>query len=90
MLRIHFTGRDLENVRLARRPDPLWEIVCSLCRLQNPEGALAFDPWKVYSLKTRNKYALSDFEGDGFFDNNQTAREQSPIGWSPVWSVRDC
>ncbi|MFF2899095.1 helix-turn-helix domain-containing protein [Streptomyces sp. NPDC057966] len=46
MLRIHFTGRDLENVRLARRPDPLWEIVCSLCRLQNPEGALAFDPWR--------------------------------------------
>ncbi|WP_326766153.1 DUF5937 family protein [Streptomyces sp. NBC_01591] len=46
MLRIHFTGRDLENVRIARRPDPLWEIVCSLCRLQNREGALAFDPWR--------------------------------------------
>ncbi|MFD0338274.1 hypothetical protein ACFVH0_06200 [Streptomyces sp. NPDC127117] len=65
--------------------------------------------WKVYSLKTCNKYALSNFEGDGFFDNNQTkgtvatfyggsgnvlrkstAREQSSIGWSPVWSVRNC
>ncbi|MGW1841375.1 hypothetical protein [Streptomyces sp. NPDC001966] len=65
--------------------------------------------WKVFSLKTCNKYALSNFEGDGFFDNNQTkgtvstfygssgnvlrkstAREQSPIGWSPVWSVRNC
>ncbi|MFF3783622.1 hypothetical protein [Streptomyces sp. NPDC001933] len=28
--------------------------------------------WKVYSLRTCNKYALSNFEGDGFFDNNQT------------------
>ncbi|MEE1738716.1 DUF5937 family protein [Streptomyces sp. BE147] len=46
MLRIHFTGRDLASVRLARRPDPLWEIVCSLCRLQNREGAIAFDPWR--------------------------------------------
>lgn len=46
MLRIHFTGTDMDNVRLARRPDPLWEIVCSLCRLQTREGALAFDPWR--------------------------------------------
>ncbi|MFG2546012.1 ArsR/SmtB family transcription factor [Streptomyces sp. NPDC048594] len=46
MLRIHFTGQDLENIRLARGPDPLWEIVCSVCRLQTREGALAFDPWR--------------------------------------------
>ncbi|WP_405387644.1 hypothetical protein OG596_06565 [Streptomyces sp. NBC_01102] len=46
MLRIHFTGSDLEGVRIARRPDPLWEIVCSLCRLQAREGAVAFDPWR--------------------------------------------
>ncbi|WP_055563501.1 ArsR/SmtB family transcription factor [Streptomyces atriruber] len=46
MLRIHFTGDDLANVRLARNPDPLWEIVCSLCRLQTREGALAFAPWR--------------------------------------------
>lgn len=46
MLRIHFTGSDLESVRIARRPDPLWEIVCSLCRLQTREGAVAFGPWR--------------------------------------------
>jgi hypothetical protein len=46
MLRIHSTGSDLESVRIARRPDPLWEIVCSLCRLQTREGAIAFDPWR--------------------------------------------
>ncbi|MFF2011717.1 ArsR/SmtB family transcription factor [Streptomyces sp. NPDC058195] len=46
MLRIHFTGRDLENVRIARRPDPLWEIVCSICCLQHREGTLAFGEWR--------------------------------------------
>ncbi|MFE6104870.1 DUF5937 family protein [Streptomyces laurentii] len=46
MLRIHFTSDDLATVRIARSPDPLWEIVCSLFRLQAREGALAFDPWR--------------------------------------------
>ncbi|MEX3107598.1 MULTISPECIES: DUF5937 family protein [unclassified Streptomyces] len=46
MLRIHFTGSDLESVRIARHPAPLWEIVCSLCRLQTREGAVAFGPWR--------------------------------------------
>ncbi|MDI7789689.1 MULTISPECIES: helix-turn-helix transcriptional regulator [Streptomyces] len=46
MLRIHFTAQDLAYVRLARSPDPLWEIVCSLCRLQTDEGPIAFGPWR--------------------------------------------
>ncbi|GFN04576.1 hypothetical protein Smic_31320 [Streptomyces microflavus] len=46
MLRIHFTARDLEHVRIARGPDPLWEIVCSVCRLQTDEGRIAFGPWR--------------------------------------------
>ncbi|MBD0707292.1 MULTISPECIES: ArsR/SmtB family transcription factor [unclassified Streptomyces] len=46
MLRIHFTSSDLETVRIARDPDPLWEIVCSLFRLQAREGAIVFDPWR--------------------------------------------
>lgn len=46
MLRIHFSSQDLDSIRLARHPDPLWEIVCSLCRLQSREGRIAFDPWR--------------------------------------------
>ncbi|MER5746317.1 ArsR/SmtB family transcription factor [Streptomyces sp. NPDC002225] len=46
MLRIHFTSGDLENVRIARRPDPLWEILCSICCLQHREGTLAFGEWR--------------------------------------------
>ncbi|EPJ38678.1 hypothetical protein STAFG_4234 [Streptomyces afghaniensis 772] len=59
MLRIHFTGSDLESVRIARRPDPLWEIVCSVCRLQAREGAVAFDPWRqtVAGLVRRDETA---------------------------------
>ncbi|GGR12736.1 hypothetical protein GCM10010168_33110 [Actinoplanes ianthinogenes] len=33
-LRIHFTAADLSRTRLAPGPDPLWEIVSSLHRLQ--------------------------------------------------------
>ncbi|MVO88554.1 helix-turn-helix domain-containing protein [Streptomyces sp. p1417] len=46
MLRIHFTADDLQNIRLAREPDPLWEIVCSLCRLQTGQGPLEFGHWR--------------------------------------------
>ncbi|MEW2066076.1 ArsR family transcriptional regulator [Streptomyces sp. NPDC007346] len=46
MLRIHFTAQDLAYVRIARSPDPLWEIVCSVCRLQTDEGRIAFGPWR--------------------------------------------
>ncbi|MGW8065395.1 DUF5937 family protein [Streptomyces ziwulingensis] len=52
MLRIHFTPQDLENIRIARSPDPLWEIVCSVCRLQGRDGSLDFDPWR-HSVRTR-------------------------------------
>lgn len=59
MLRIHFTGTDLESVRLAGRPEPLWEIVCSLCRLQDREGALAFSSWR----RSVNERARRDTAG---------------------------
>ncbi|GAA3810398.1 winged helix-turn-helix domain-containing protein [Streptomyces coacervatus] len=46
MLRIHCTARDLETIRIAHGPDPLWEIVCSLCRLQDRDGRIAFGAWR--------------------------------------------
>ncbi|MEU7713096.1 helix-turn-helix domain-containing protein [Micromonospora chalcea] len=44
-LRIHFTAGDLSRTRLATRPDPLWEIVCSLHRLQTRAGYAGYDRW---------------------------------------------
>ncbi|MEV0096697.1 helix-turn-helix domain-containing protein [Streptomyces sp. NPDC050738] len=46
MLRIHFGTEDLNRLRVAARPDPLWEIVLSLHLLQNRQAALVFDPWR--------------------------------------------
>ncbi|MGD1221897.1 ArsR/SmtB family transcription factor [Streptomyces krungchingensis] len=46
MLRIHFTSTDLQNIRVARQPDPLWELVCSVCRLETGQGPLDFGHWR--------------------------------------------
>lgn len=46
MLRIHFTSHDLQNIRVARQPDPLWELMCSVCRLETGEGPLDFGHWR--------------------------------------------
>ncbi|MFD9002379.1 ArsR/SmtB family transcription factor [Streptomyces sp. NPDC059582] len=46
MLRVHFTPHDLLNVRIAQRPDPLWELICSVCRLQTGIGPLEFGSWR--------------------------------------------
>lgn len=43
MLRIHFTTEDLGRVRLAQRPDSLWETVLSLHQLAR--AATFFAPW---------------------------------------------
>ncbi|WP_316776234.1 ArsR/SmtB family transcription factor [Streptomyces sasae] len=45
MLRIHFTSQDLARVRVASAPDPLWEIACSLHRLQTSQGRWAYADW---------------------------------------------
>lgn len=45
MLRIHFTPQDLARVRVANAPDPLWEITCSLHRLQTSRGRWAYADW---------------------------------------------
>ncbi|MFK0023853.1 ArsR/SmtB family transcription factor [Streptomyces sp. NPDC090798] len=46
MLRIHFTSEDLQNIRVARQPDPLWELMCSVCRLETGQGPLEFGHWR--------------------------------------------
>lgn len=45
MLRIHFDWRDLQGVRVAQQPDPLWELMCATCRWQTRQGPLEFGHW---------------------------------------------
>ncbi|MEV6058157.1 DUF5937 family protein [Streptomyces sp. NPDC052107] len=46
MLRLHFTSDDLARIRVAARPDPLWEVVLSTNLLGNREGRAVFDAWR--------------------------------------------
>ncbi|WP_446039829.1 ArsR/SmtB family transcription factor [Streptomyces sp. SID1121] len=48
-IRLHFTTEDLARLRIARGPDPLWEIVLSLNILANTQGRAVFDPWRARS-----------------------------------------
>ncbi|MFI0979255.1 helix-turn-helix domain-containing protein [Streptomyces sp. NPDC021093] len=47
MLRIHFTGEDLARVRLAARPDALWETTLSFHRLRDRRGGRVYGDWRT-------------------------------------------
>lgn len=44
-LRIHFTADDLARTTLAAGPDIMWELVCSLHRLQSARTSGRYGPW---------------------------------------------
>ncbi|AXU14925.1 ArsR/SmtB family transcription factor [Streptomyces clavuligerus] len=46
MLRIHFTGDDLARVRMAVKPDALWETILSFHRLRERRRAQMFGEWR--------------------------------------------
>jgi DNA-binding transcriptional ArsR family regulator len=45
VLRIHFTEVDLARVRVATEPDPMWEVLSTLHRLQSRGGRWQFAAW---------------------------------------------
>jgi DNA-binding transcriptional ArsR family regulator len=45
VLRIHFTEVDLARVRVAGEPDPMWEVLSTLHRLQSRGGRGQFAAW---------------------------------------------
>jgi DNA-binding transcriptional ArsR family regulator len=45
VLRIHFTEVDLARVRVAAEPDPMWEVLSTLHRLQSRGGRWQFAAW---------------------------------------------
>ncbi|MFD7614334.1 ArsR/SmtB family transcription factor [Streptomyces sp. NPDC059828] len=47
MLRIHFTGEDLARVRMAARPDVLWETILSFHRLRDRRGTAVYGEWRA-------------------------------------------
>jgi DNA-binding transcriptional ArsR family regulator len=49
MLRIHFTERDIANLTIEERPDPLWELLLSVHTTQHHEGELQFGRWRRWT-----------------------------------------
>ncbi|MFD3542506.1 helix-turn-helix domain-containing protein [Streptomyces sp. NPDC058662] len=54
MLRIHFTGVDLARVRMAGRPDALWETILSFHRLRDRRDARLFGEWRTEARSRLN------------------------------------
>lgn len=47
VLRIHMSGVDLSKVRMATRPDALWETALSFHRLRDRRGSAVFGKWRT-------------------------------------------
>ncbi|WP_069172714.1 ArsR/SmtB family transcription factor [Streptomyces griseus] len=47
MLRIHVSGVDLSRVRMATRPDAMWETILSFHRLRDRRGSTVFGKWRT-------------------------------------------
>ncbi|MEV2244032.1 winged helix-turn-helix domain-containing protein [Streptomyces sp. NPDC049970] len=54
MLRIHVSGEDLSRVRMAARPDAMWETVLSFHRLRDRRGSTVFGEWRKESRTRLN------------------------------------
>ncbi|MFF0071959.1 ArsR/SmtB family transcription factor [Streptomyces sp. NPDC005494] len=54
MLRIHVSGVDLSRVRMATRPDAMWETILSFHRLRDRRGSTVFGKWRAESRARLN------------------------------------
>ncbi|MGW6689853.1 helix-turn-helix domain-containing protein [Streptomyces sp. NPDC054961] len=54
MLRIHFTGVDLARLRMAGRPDALWETILSFHRLRDRRDTRLFGDWRTETRSRLN------------------------------------
>ncbi|MFF9348251.1 ArsR/SmtB family transcription factor [Streptomyces sp. NPDC014734] len=55
MLRIHMSGVDLSKVRMATRPDALWETILSFHRLRDRRGSTVFGKWRTETRPRLNR-----------------------------------
>jgi DNA-binding transcriptional ArsR family regulator len=57
MLRIHLTTEDLAATKVAAGPNPLWEVIGSLRRLQEHSRPLLFGQWRSRAAAIPRPYA---------------------------------
>ncbi|MEW2631554.1 winged helix-turn-helix domain-containing protein [Streptomyces sp. NPDC048389] len=80
MLRIHFNADDLARVRMAARPDALWESILSFHRLRDRRGALVFGEWRSEArarLKDETRLLSALVPQRGYFPDFLTPPEAS-------------
>ncbi|GAA0560665.1 winged helix-turn-helix domain-containing protein [Paractinoplanes ferrugineus] len=58
MLRIFFTSEDIGRVRIAAAPDPMWETVFSVFRLQRPGPAPIYGRWREHAVRASRRADL--------------------------------
>ncbi|HEY9369986.1 ArsR/SmtB family transcription factor [Streptomyces sp.] len=78
MLRIHFTGDDLAGVRMAARPDVLWETILSFHRLRDRRGSTVYKEWRASTRKRLNsetRLLAALIPGRGYFPDFLTPPE---------------
>ncbi|MFJ9075734.1 helix-turn-helix domain-containing protein [Streptomyces sp. NPDC102278] len=83
MLRIHFTGVDLARVRMAARPDALWETILSFHRLRDRRDARLFGEWRTETrsrLNGETRLLGALIPGRGYFPDFLTPVE-GQYGW---------
>ncbi|MFF1557230.1 ArsR/SmtB family transcription factor [Streptomyces sp. NPDC058279] len=83
MLRIHFTGVDLARVRMAGRPDALWETILSFHRLRDRRDARLFGEWRTETrsrLNSETRLLGALIPGRGYFPDFLTPVE-GQYGW---------
>ncbi|GHD71695.1 winged helix-turn-helix domain-containing protein [Streptomyces goshikiensis] len=83
MLRIHFTGVDLARVRMAGRPDALWETILSFHRLRDRRDARLFGEWRTEArsrLNSETRLLGALIPSRGYFPDFLTPVE-GQYGW---------
>jgi DNA-binding transcriptional ArsR family regulator len=85
VLRIHLTAEDLARIRLAERPDPMWETVLSFIRLRDRRAPHVHGPWRdevrrrLTVLPATLRYLIP---GAGYFPDFLNPPEAQD-GWEP-------
>ncbi|MDT3398316.1 helix-turn-helix domain-containing protein [Streptomyces sp. B1866] len=80
MLRVHFTGDDLAGLRMAARPDALWETVLSFHRLRDKQAESVYGEWRAETrsrLQGETRLLAPLIPARGYFPDFLTPAEGS-------------
>ncbi|MCX4786609.1 MULTISPECIES: ArsR/SmtB family transcription factor [unclassified Streptomyces] len=80
MLRIHLSGVDLSKVRMATRPDALWETILSFHRLRDRRGPAVFGKWRTETrprLNSEVRLLSAVIPPRGYFPDFLTPSQES-------------